>query len=69
MTVIIPVAGDDHAPQLDKAAYEVNIVSDGSNGWTLDPANLIISAADEDMLVENRCNFLLVDILDAGIVL
>ena len=57
VTVIIPVAGDDHAPQLDEDSYDLKIVQVGDQ-WTLEP-DTTFTATDEDKLVENKCDFTL----------
>ena len=53
--VIIPLAGDDHDPELDSVIYKSNVVGEEDN-WTLEQ-NIIITATDEDKLVENNCLF------------
>ena len=57
--VIVPLAGDDHNPQLDKERYETKIIENG-NGWTLSPS-IDVTATDDDKLIENKCNFELID--------
>ena len=61
--MIIPVAGDDHAPELDQDTYDVKIVENGGK-WSLDPEITFI-ASDEDKLVENKCTFELLQFVPA----
>ena len=52
--VNIPVAGDDHQPQLQDF-YQAEVLGDGSLS-----GNTTFTATDEDVLLPNNCSFKLI---------
>ena len=54
VVVNIPVAGDDHQPQLQDF-YQAEVLGDGSLS-----GNTTFTATDEDVLIPNNCSFKLI---------